>query len=124
MNALLSIHWILAASIWYFVNGLLHDVFVVANHKGKYDRDLLRLLLDGHVLLLSGAIVFVCYLSLLQHQQAHAAMICVIAGLFMLIYCALIFPFLKSFVTIAISIMLIVVAIKLALPLLMAQQTS
>lgn len=55
MNWLLSINWALIASLWYFGNGMLHDVFVLIKHKGKYDRELLRLLMDGHVLMLSGA---------------------------------------------------------------------
>ncbi len=111
MNVLFSIHWALVAALWYFVNGVLHDVFVLINHKGKYDRELLRLLMDGHVLMLSGAVVFVCYLMLLSKIQCGGLISIIIAG-FMLIYCLMIFPFLKSFVTMIISIILIVVSIK------------
>ncbi len=111
MNTLLSIHWALIASLWYFGNGLLHDIFVIINHKGKYDRELLRLLMDGHVLLLSGAVVFVCYLMMLSKIQC-GGLISIIVAVFMLIYCALIFPFLKSFGTMLISIILIIVSIK------------
>lgn len=111
MGALFSLHWVLAASLWYFINGALHDIFILINHKGKYDRDLLRLLMDGHVLLLSGAVVFVCYLMMRNNVQ-HAATISMIAGIFMLIYCGMIFPFLKSFVTIFISVVLIIVSLR------------
>lgn len=111
MNWLLSIHWALIASVWYFGNGILHDAFVLIRHKGKYDRELLRLLMDGHVLLLSGAVVFVCYLMLLNKIQC-GALISIIVAAFMLLYCIMIFPFLKSFGTMAISIMLIAVSIK------------
>jgi hypothetical protein len=111
MDKLLSIHWALVASLWYFVNGLLHDIVILINHKGKYDRELLRLLMDGHVLMLSGAVGFVCYLMLLSKIQC-GALICIILGAFMLLYCAMIFPFLKSFVTMFISVMLIVVSIR------------
>jgi hypothetical protein len=111
MNWLLSIHWALIASLWYFGNGILHDVFVLRKHKGKYDRELLRLLMDGHVLMLSGAAVFVCYLMLLNKIQ-FGALINIIVASFMLLYCIMIFPFLKSFGTIAISIMLIAASIK------------
>ena len=69
MNWILSIHWALVASVWYFGNGLLHDAFVLTKHKGKYDRELLRLLMDGHVLMLSGAVVFVCWLMMLNKIQ-------------------------------------------------------
>jgi hypothetical protein len=117
MNWLFSIHWILITSLWYFVNGVLHDIFVIKNHNGKYDRELLRLLMDGHVLILSGIIVFVCYLMMLNKIQ-YASLISIIVAIGMLVYCAMIFPFLKSFGTIIISIILIVVSIKaMALPL-------
>ena len=111
MNTILSIHWALIASLWYFGNGLLHDVFVLIKHKGKYDRELLRLLMDGHVLMLSGAAVFVSYVMLLNKIQ-FGGVIGIIIAAFMLIYCLMIFPFLKSFGTMAISIMLIIVSIK------------
>jgi hypothetical protein len=110
MNWLISVHWVLISAVWYFGNGVLHDVFVLRNHKGKYNRDLLRLLMDGHVLILSGAIVFVCYLMMLNKIEG-GALISLIIGVGMLIYCAMIFPFLKSFGTIAISVILIIVSI-------------
>jgi hypothetical protein len=111
MNWLLSIHWALIASVWYFGNGILHDAFVLIKHKGKYDRELLRLLMDGHVLMLSGAVVFVCYLMLLNKIQCGGLISIIVAG-FMILYCLMIFPFLKSFGTIGISIMLMAAAIK------------
>ncbi|MGE5106588.1 MAG: hypothetical protein ACM3H8_03530 [Sphingobacteriales bacterium] len=111
MNWLFSIHWALVASLWYFGNGILHDVFVLINHKGKYDRELLRLLMDGHVLMLSGAVVFMCWLMMLNKIQC-GGVISIIVAAFMLLYCIMIFPFLKSFGTMAISIILIIVSIK------------
>ncbi|MCC6180600.1 MAG: hypothetical protein IT237_02070 [Bacteroidia bacterium] len=111
MNWLLSIHWTLVASLWYFGNGVLHDVFVLINHKGKYDRNLLRLLMDGHVLMLSGAVVFVCYLMMLNKIQCGGLIGIIVSG-FMIVYCLMIFPFLKSFVTMGISLLLIIVSIK------------
>ncbi len=109
MKTILSVHWVLIASIWYFGNGVLHDIFVFKCHKGNYDRELLRLLMDGHVLMLSGAIVLVSYFMMLNKIQC-GGVINIVVAVFMLIYCAMIFPFLKSYGTIAISIMLIVVA--------------
>lgn len=111
MNTLFSIHWILISAIWYFGNGLLHDIFIILNYKGKYDRELLRLLMDGHVLMLSGVLVFACYFMMLSRIQG-GALIALITGIGMLIYCAMIFPFLKSFGTIAISIFLIILSIR------------
>ena len=111
MNWMLSIHWALVASVWYFGNGILHDAFVLVKHKGKYDRELLRLLMDGHVLLLSGAVVFVCWLMML-HKIQCGGLISIIVAAFMLLYCAMIFPFLKSVGSILISIVLIIVSIR------------
>ena len=111
MNTLFSIHWLLISAIWYFGNGFLHDIFVVIRHKGGYDRELLRLLMDGHVLMLSGAVVFVCWLMVLSKIQC-GGLIAIIVAAFMIIYCAMIFPFLKSFGTIFISTMLIIVSVK------------
>jgi hypothetical protein len=111
VSRILSLHWALIASVWYFGNGILHDVFVLIKHKGKYDREVLRLLMDGHVLILSGTVVFVCWLMLLDKHQ-YGAIISIIVTTFMLVYCLMIFPFLKSFGTIAISIMLISASIN------------
>ena len=113
MNIILSVHWILAASIWYVVMGLLHDIYVLKNHKGPYSRDLLRLLMDGHVLILSGALLGVCYMMMLNKIQC-GCIISLIVGIGMLVYCSLIFPFLKSYVTMFISVMVVVVAIYLS----------
>jgi hypothetical protein len=111
MKILFSLHWILVSAIWFFANGALHDFFILKNHKGAYNRDLLRLLMDGHVLILSGAVLFVCYLMMLNKVQ-YAEVIAIIIAAFMLIYCGMIFPFLKSYVTMAISLIVIVVSIR------------
>ena len=111
MNWLLSIHWALIAALWYFGNGILHIATVIVKHEGKYDRELLRLLMDGHVLMLSGAVLFMCWLMMLSKIQC-GGVIGVIVAAFMLLYCAMIFPFLKSYATMAISIMLMMASIK------------
>jgi hypothetical protein len=112
MNSILSIYWLVVASIWYFVNGILHDIFCIINHKKPYDRDLLRLLMDGHVLILSGAIMSLCYL-MIRNNIHYGSIIGIILGIGMIVYCFMIWPFLKSFVTLMISIMVIIVCIKL-----------
>ncbi|OFX26249.1 MAG: hypothetical protein A2041_11780 [Bacteroidetes bacterium GWA2_31_9b] len=111
MKWLLSVHWVFISALWYFGNGILHDIFVLLKHKGKYDQELLYLLLNGHILILSGIIVFVCYLMMLNKIQC-GGLISIIIAVCMLIYCAMIFPFLKSLGTIVISIILIIVSIK------------
>ena len=111
MKILLSVYWVLIASIWYFVNGILHDIFVLIKHKWIYNRELMNLMVNGHLLILSGVILFVCYLMLLNKIQC-GALIAIIVAAGMLIFCLLVFPFLKSFGTIAISIMVILVCIR------------
>lgn len=111
MNWLFSIHWAIIASVWYFGNGILHSAAVLLQHKGKYDRELLRLLMDGHVLMLSGVIVFMCWLMMLSKIQC-GGVISIIVAVFMLLYCLMIFPFLKSYATIAISLFLIIASVK------------
>ncbi len=83
------------------LNGLLHDVFVLGQ-KRKYDRDLLRLLLDGHILVTCGMVEILSYVGL----RAHAAWGLAAAALgsaSLLIYCLMIFPFLKSVATLLIN---------------------
>lgn len=111
MKTILSVHWALVTSLWYFGNGILHSATVLMQHKGKYDRELLRLLMDGHVLMLSGAVVFMCWLMMLSKIQCGCVISIIVAG-FMILYCLMIFPFLKSYVTMAISIFLIIAAMK------------
>ena len=100
----------LIAGIWCVGNGVLHDAFVLAQHKTGYDRDLLRMLLDGHVLLTCGAVYFVAWYLI---RQAHpiGPWLCVLAAVSMIVYCAMIFPFLKSFVTLAINVALLLMAL-------------
>jgi hypothetical protein len=111
MNIILSIHWVLVASLWFIGNGILHDIFVIMKHVGGYDRELLRLLTVGHILIFSGAVLIVCYLMLLNKIQC-GAVISIIIALGMIIFCIMIFPFLKSFVTIFISLMVLIVCIR------------
>jgi hypothetical protein len=111
MKILLSVNWVLMASIWYFINGILHDIFVLIKHKWIYNRELMNLMVDGHLLILSGVILFVCYLMLLNKIQC-GALIAIIVAVGMLIFCLLAFPFLKSYGTIAFSIMVIIVCIR------------
>jgi hypothetical protein len=110
LNSFFSIHWFLFGAIWYFFNGLLHDIFVIRQHKGKYDRELLRLLLDGHVLILSGILMLACWFMLKQNLRWGAG-IAIIVSLFMLIYCGMIYPFLKSLATILFSLVLFAIAL-------------
>jgi len=110
MTSLLSHHWLIFAAAWYGINGILHDIFVLKQHQKGYDRDLLRLLMDGHVLILSGALMVVSWL-MLQREVMWGNIIGAIVTFFMIVYVAMIFPFLKSFGTLLVSILVLLVCI-------------
>lgn len=105
MNLLFSTNWLLIAAGWYGLNGLLHDFFVVRAHKDGYNRELLRLLMDGHMLMLSAALLVAGW-WIVRSGEVYGALIGLIVAIGMLVYCALIFPFLKSFGTLGITILL------------------
>jgi len=93
------------------LNGLLHDIFVLRSEHGKkYDRELLRLLMDGHILITCGAIQMFVYRGL-QAQSQWACLIAGIACISLLIYCVMIFPFLKSLVTMSLNTLLLILLI-------------
>lgn len=107
---------IFLAGTWNLANGILHDIFVLRSEHGRqYDRTLLRLLMDGHVLITCGIVLVIASIGLAS-QHDYAYFIAGTALLSMIIYCIMIFPFLKSIVTLLINslglIILIVSYIK------------
>lgn len=111
MNGLLSINWFIGAAFWFVINGILHDIFVIRGHKTGYDRELLRLLMDGHVLILSGVLAAISW-YMLKEGLAYGAYVGLVIAIGMIVYCLMIFPFLKSFVTLFISLALLAVCIR------------
>ena len=96
---------------WMVINGILHDIFVLRSDQGKvYDRNLLRLLMDGHILVTCGAIQIISFLGIESHQH-FAYYICATATISLLIYCSMIYPFLKSIVTILLNLALLVLLV-------------
>jgi hypothetical protein len=92
---------------WMGINGLLHDIFVLRSEHGKtYGRNLLRLLMDGHILITCGAIQILSFIGIEEHLH-WSYFICAAASISLLIYCAMIFPFLKSIFTILLNAALI-----------------
>lgn len=99
---MLKLHYfIVLAGIWALGNGLLHDVFVLLQRK-PFDKELIRLLIDGHVLIFSGIFYLLCYQGVKDHQFL-ASMVCIVTAVFLLGYCALIFKMLPSIMTIMIN---------------------
>jgi uncharacterized membrane protein HdeD (DUF308 family) len=90
------------------LNGILHDVFVLKSEHGKkYDRDLLRLLMDGHILITCGVMQMIAFIGL-RSNEPWAYYVSGTACISLLIYCVMIFPFLKSFGTIIMNAVLLV----------------
>jgi len=93
---------------WMVLNGVLHDFFVLRSDHGKqYDRDLLRLLTDGHLLITCGVVQMIAYLGL-RNQEPWGYYMAGVACISLLIYCAMIFPFLKSIGTMVLNLGLLV----------------
>lgn len=102
--------WIsLGVGGWAVLNGVLHDVFVLAQGR-KYDRDLLRLLMDGHILITCGIMQAIAWKGL-QVNAGWAYYVSGIAAISLLVYCAMIFPFLKSIGTIFLNASLLLVIV-------------
>ena len=79
-------------------NGVLHDIFVLIQHKGPYSRDLLRLLMDGHVLITCGLVQVLAYPGM-KDGETWATGLAILASSSLFVYCVMIFPFLKSIFT-------------------------
>lgn len=105
----LYLPWIiLFIGAWCVVNGVLHDIFVLAGEHGKqFDRTLLRLLFDGHILITCGVMLLLSF-SGLRHKEMLAFYISIAACVSLSVYCALIWKFLKSIVTLVFSLTAII----------------
>jgi len=102
---------VLVVGGWMVLNGVLHDIFILrSDHGKKYDRDLLRLLMDGHILITCGIMQMISAIGFTKNEE-WAYYVAGAASVSLLIYCAMIFPFLKSIGTILINILLIVLMI-------------
>jgi hypothetical protein len=88
---------------WNLLNGVLHTIFVLRQGR-KYDRELLRLMMDGLLLTGCGATI----LETASNQEESIALWAgLTAGIMILVYVALIFPFLKSFGTLIINLVFV-----------------
>src|SRR6187551_2444701 len=95
---------ILAIGAWSLINGILHDIFVLIGEHGKtYDRNLLRLLFDGHILITCGVMLLLSYPGL-KTGQPWAYYISLASCISLFVYCLMIWKFLRSVVTATISL--------------------
>jgi hypothetical protein len=96
---------------WALVNGILHDIFILlSDHGKKYDRDLLRLLMDGHILMTCGIMQLLSCIGL-RTGEDWAFYVAGISCISLLVYCGLIFPFLKSFFTALLNLLLLILLV-------------
>ncbi|MFN8336353.1 MAG: hypothetical protein U0U09_14590 [Cyclobacteriaceae bacterium] len=107
MASILKLHYFIAfAGIWALGNGLLHDIFVLREGK-PFERELIRLLIDGHILIFSGIIYLLCYNGI-KEGESFAFLISIVIAIFLLGYCGLIFKVLPSIGTILINAIVLV----------------
>ncbi|MCX6183373.1 MAG: hypothetical protein NT150_15775 [Bacteroidetes bacterium] len=91
-------HFIVGLGVWTALNGVLHEIFVLlSDHAKQYDRNLLRLLVDGLILMFAGTIMIFLF-SGLKNGARIFFIIGLICSITMVIYCALIWPFLPAFI--------------------------
>jgi hypothetical protein len=110
MQGTLSV-FAICLGVWMTVNGILHDIAVLRPEHGRqYDRNLLRLLMDGHILITCGVIDIICYRGF-KNNERWAYYIAASSAVSMLVYYAMIFPFLKSIFTIILNLVLLTLLI-------------
>ncbi len=106
-----NIHWIIGfAGVWMLGSGILHDFFVLAQ-KRPFDKDLIRLLIDGHILMFGGILFLLC-IKPVQSGSELALTICIADAIFLLGYCALIFKMLPAVGVIAVCLLVLLVSVK------------
>jgi len=93
--------YILFAGLWSIINGLLHDIFILRERR-PFDRELIRLLIDGHILIFAGIFYLISFYGILN-QEMFAYFISIAASVFLLGYCSLIFKMLPSVFTMLIN---------------------
>ena len=96
----------LIVGAWMILQGVLHDIFVLRSEHGRqYDRNLLRLLMDGHILITCGVMQMIAAFAL---PASWAYYVAIAASASLLNYCAMIYPFLKSVATMVMNAVLLI----------------
>lgn len=101
VNKTLS-YYIFFVSLWCIANGLLHDIFVLRQRR-PFDKELIRLLLDGHILIFAGIFFMISFRGI-GRGEPWAFYVAMASCIFILGYCALIFKILPSVMTILIHL--------------------
>jgi hypothetical protein len=101
--------YILFAGGWALINGLLHDIFVI-KARPVFDKELIRLLIDGHILIFGGIFFIFAYQGI-KNVQTWGYYLGIIAAIFILGYCGLILKMLPSVMTILINLIALILLI-------------
>lgn len=105
-----NFHWLAGfVGIWTAGNGLLHDIFILAQRR-PFERDLIRLLIDGHILIFAGILYLICFKAL-QQGSTLALWICIADSIFLLGYCALIFKLIPAVGIAALNLLILIIAL-------------
>lgn len=99
-----------AIGAWSVGNGILHDIVVISEHKDGYSRHLLYLLLNGNIIILSGVLELIAFPGIRDNLQ-WGLLVSGIASFSMVIYCIMIWQFLKSIVTLILQTGLLIAII-------------
>src|SRR5688500_3450497 len=103
-----NLQWFIAfAGAWTMGNGILHDVFVLAERR-PFDRELIRLLIDGHILIFGGVVYLICFQSVHAFNPT-AWWVCFANALFLIGYCLLIFKLLPAIGMMFLNLMVLLV---------------
>jgi hypothetical protein len=103
----ITLHYFIAfAGIWMLGNGILHDLFILREGR-PFEKELIRLLIDGHILIFSGILYLICY-SGIQGNEALAYLVSMVVSIFLLGYCGLILKMLPAIGIIVINVMVLV----------------
>lgn len=94
-------YFLLGCAAWLFINGIAHTVAILLQ-KREYDRELIRLLQDGHFLIFSG-ILFAVGWYWLKTNPVGTYMLIFVLALAVLSYCLIILKLIPSVGTMLIS---------------------
>ena len=109
-NILSFLPWIVGgAGVWSIINGVLHTAFILAEGR-NFDRELIRLMIDGLILVFGGLFFLVALMGIKQGELWSFYLV-ILDSLFLLCYCFLIFKFLPSYFFISINLFVLFIMV-------------
>ena len=102
-------YYLLFAGGWSVMNGVLHDFFVLKTHR-TFDKELMRLLTDGHILIFGGIFYFLVFYGI-KSDQLQSYYIAIATSVFLIGYCLIIFKMLPAYGMIAFNVIALIWAI-------------